>query len=83
MDRRAAGDDGASDRGEIALQGAAAVEELEHVTLVRLLPLHAVRRVGPDVEPLDVGARHQVERPRVVGGHGRDDQRLADGVDHA
>ena len=51
---------------QITLESAAAVEEFEHVALVRLLPLYPVCWIRADVEPLDVGAGHQVDRPIAV-----------------
>lgn len=55
---------------KITLQRTAAVEELEHVTLVGLLPLDAVGWIRSDIQPLDVRAGHQFARPLAIVGEG-------------
>ena len=50
-----------------------AVEELEKVAFVRLVPLDAVGGGGADVESVDVGADEEVFDPVFVFGDGGDD----------
>ena len=59
--------------GSSAINGAALVEELEHVSFVRLVPtdLHGADR--PDVEAVDVAAFEQVVDEGFVLRDGRDD----------
>ena len=48
------------ERRDVALDGAAVVEELEEVSFVGLFPLDAVGGVGAEVEPLDVRAEEEL-----------------------
>src|SRR5258708_21779970 len=59
-----------------------AVQVLEQVALVRLVPTELISRHGPDVQPVDVrGVHHGAGKPLVPREHGAD-QRRSHGLGH-